>query len=260
MLYLLLGLAALLVAPARSAAYTHGQPAGAGAAAAHRRRRRRRWLARASCSCAAPVGYAMSLATLGSWLLWGARCGLPGRLPAMRSHSPGQTSRIETDHLEVELDHDTGDIRGRVLKGFFAGRDLETLEPAELGASVAGLPFADPQSAQLVEAYLDRMHPDLARGHGARGRGHGRGPDGRMTRERGAGYPGAERRRQRGRHPPRAPRADDEAASRPRRLDLPRRQDQRGQGRAAGKMKPDPAKRRQRIDRRLRARKVLALA
>ena len=28
--------------------------------------------------------------------------------------------------------------------------------------------FEDPQSAQLIEAYLDRIYPSLARGHGAR--------------------------------------------------------------------------------------------
>src|SRR5581483_6286555 len=39
--------------------------------------------------------------------------------------------------------------------------------------------------------------------------------------------------RRRGGHPACPPRADDEAAPRPRRLHLPRRQDQRGQGRAA---------------------------
>ena len=90
---------------------------------------------------------------------------------------------MTTEHLEVELDHDTGDIRGRVLKGFFAGRLLEDLKPVELAHLWQDCRFADPQSAQIIEAYLDRLHPswreDLARAEGE----HGSGPEGRMTRE-----------------------------------------------------------------------------
>ena len=43
--------------------------------------------------------------------------------------------------------------------------------------------FADPQSAQIIETYLDRLHPswreDLARAEGE----HTAGPGGKMTRE-----------------------------------------------------------------------------
>ena len=70
----------------------------------------------------------------------------------------------------MELDHDTGEIRGRVLKGFFAGRDLETLAPVEMAHLWQDCRFADPQSAQIIEAYLDRAHPtwreDMARARG----------------------------------------------------------------------------------------------
>jgi hypothetical protein len=60
---------------------------------------------------------AIPLAMFGSWLLWGRT--LPPWLGGGGSarRSPGQTSRIETDHLEMELDHDTGEMHGRVLKG-----------------------------------------------------------------------------------------------------------------------------------------------
>ena len=88
-----------------------------------------------------------------------------------------------TEHLEVELDHDTGDIGGRVLKGSFAGRQLEELAPLEMAHLWQDCRFADPQSAQILEAYLDRAHPtwreDLGRTEGE----HTSGPEGRMTRE-----------------------------------------------------------------------------
>jgi len=125
------------------------------------------------------ANYAMSLAALGAWLLWGG--GLPWNLSGPAQKSPGQTSRVVTEHLEVELDHDTGQIRGRVLKGFFTGRSLESLSPAEMAHLWQDCRFADPQSAQIVEAYLDRAHPtwreDMARTDSERTMG------GTMTRE-----------------------------------------------------------------------------
>src|SRR5258705_11999476 len=63
------------------------------------------------------VGYAMSLAALGSWLLWGGGAFSWGGFSGSARKSPGQTSRVVTEHLEVELDHDTGDISRPVLKG-----------------------------------------------------------------------------------------------------------------------------------------------
>ncbi|MTD93784.1 DnaJ domain-containing protein [Hyphomicrobium sp. xq] len=124
---------------------------------------------------------AIPLGMFGSWLIWGRT--LPPWLGGGGSarRSPGQTSRIETDHLEMELDHDTGEMHGRVLKGMFAGRDIDTLSPTDLGLLWQDCRHTDLRSAQLVEAYLDRIHPtwreDMARGESDMSRG----PDGRMT-------------------------------------------------------------------------------
>lgn len=126
------------------------------------------------------IAYAMPLAMLGVWILssqggagWGS---LRGSGP-----SGGQTSRIVTDHLEMELDHDTGAMRGRVLRGVFAGRPIERLAPAELALLWRDCQFTDPKSAQLIEAWLDRTHPtwreDMARAESEPGAG------GVMTRE-----------------------------------------------------------------------------
>src|SRR6185436_17561341 len=127
------------------------------------------------------VGYAMSLAALGSWLLWGGGGSAWGGFPGRAQKSPGQTSRVVTEHLEVELDHDTGEIRGRVLKGAFTGRLLEDLAPADMARLWQDCRFSDPQSAQILEAYLDRAHPswrdDLGRTEGAQGASN----EGRMT-------------------------------------------------------------------------------
>jgi hypothetical protein len=115
------------------------------------------------------VGYAVSLAALGSWLLWGQGAA-PWGSSGGAQRSPGQTSRVATEHLEVELDHDTGEMRGRVLKGSFAGRTLDELSPIEVAQLWRDCRFADPQSTRILEAYLDRAHPswreDLARQEG----------------------------------------------------------------------------------------------
>jgi len=124
----------------------------------------------------API--AIPLAMFGSWLLWGSTSG-PWVNGSARK-SPGQTSRVETDHLEMELDHDTGEMRGSVLKGLFAGRNIESLTPADMALLWQDCRNSDPQSAQIIEVYLDRIHPtwreDVARGESKMGRG----PDGRM--------------------------------------------------------------------------------
>lgn len=125
----------------------------------------------------APV--AIPLAMLGSWLLWGSTTGPWGGGRARKSQ--GQTSRIVTDHLEMELDHDTGEMRGRVLKGLFADRNIESLTPADMALLWQDCRITDPQSAQIIEAYLDRVHAtwrdDVARGESKMGSG----PGGRMT-------------------------------------------------------------------------------
>ena len=182
MQFLLLGLAALLLFLLAARAYTMANPQvlvrqlriGAGVAA----------LAGAGFLVfRGLVGYAMSLAALGSWLLWGGGGISWGGFPGSAQKSPGQASRVVTEHLDVELDHDTGEISGRVLEGAFAGRQLEQLAPIEMARLWQDCRFADPQSAQILEAYLDRAHPtwreDLARTGGE----PGPGPEGRMTRE-----------------------------------------------------------------------------
>lgn len=118
----------------------------------------------------------------GIWLISGQ--GLPtptfGPSPA-RPEASGKSS-VATEHLEMVLDHQTGEMRGRIRKGFFQGRRIETLRPVELAHLWQDCRFVDPQSAQLVEAYLDRLHPswreDMARAEA----GEPKGPDGRMTR------------------------------------------------------------------------------
>ena len=120
--------------------------------------------------------YGMWLAALGAWMLFGQRLprGWPG---GTASGNDTRVSRVTTDFLEVELEHDSGAMRGRVIKGFFQGRDLESLRPVEVAHLWSDCQFEDPQSAQILEAYLDRIHPtwrdDIARGDRSNGTNEG---------------------------------------------------------------------------------------
>ena len=118
--------------------------------------------------------FAMPLAMLGLWLFT-RRWGLPGRGWGTPGPATRQTSQVVTDHLEMEMDLDSGAMRGRVLKGVFAGRSIDGMAPAELALLWQDCRFEDPQSAQLIEAYLDGIHPtwreDMARAEDETGAG-----------------------------------------------------------------------------------------
>jgi hypothetical protein len=68
----------------------------------------------------------------------------------------GQTSQVATAWLEIELSHDTGEMRGRVLKGAFANRSLTSLAQEQLLALYREAAPQDGETARLLEAYLDR--------------------------------------------------------------------------------------------------------
>jgi DnaJ domain len=111
-------------------------------------------LARGALPLAIPVGlFGLALLGLpvGPWFR-----GLGGSA----EKSPGQTSGVRTEGLAMELDHDSGEMEGRCLKGPFAGRMLSSLTDDELFQLLAELRANDQQGALLLEAYLDRRLPD----------------------------------------------------------------------------------------------------
>lgn len=72
----------------------------------------------------------------------------------------GQTSEIATRFLRVTLDHDTGAIAGEIIDGPHAGRRLEDLGLDDLIGLLGVCQAEDEQSAQVLAAYLDRIHPE----------------------------------------------------------------------------------------------------
>jgi hypothetical protein len=130
------------------------------------------------------IDLALLLGGLGAWLLgWsGFRIpGLGGRAP----RAPGSVSRVRSAMIEMELDHDTGEMGGSVLAGAFAGQRLESFDEASLQHLLTECRAGDPDGVRLLEAYLDRRFPRWREtSHGNEGAQPGaRSPSDAMTEE-----------------------------------------------------------------------------
>jgi len=76
-----------------------------------------------------------------------------------KGHSSGQASAVNTRYLHMELDHDSGAMWGNVVYGPYSGRDLHDLADADILHLLADCNENDPESAQILTAYLDRERP-----------------------------------------------------------------------------------------------------
>lgn len=106
--------------------------------------------------------------------------------PGNANKSAGQQSRVRTRTIEMELDHDTGDMEGRVVRGKYASQMLSSMSESELIDLWNECQKRDTQAAQLLEAYMDRRTPDWREGVGARAKQSGASggrSDGPITRD-----------------------------------------------------------------------------
>jgi DnaJ domain len=135
-------------------------------------------LLRGEIGVAISVG-AVGLGLLGWVSLW------PAGFASRTQKSAGQTSRVRTACLEMELDHDSGAMRGRILAGRLEGSSLDALDPQTL---VQLLGEFDRDSRDLLATYLDRRQPgwrEHAQSDAAAGRSGGTraASGGKMTEE-----------------------------------------------------------------------------
>ena len=98
----------------------------------------------ASSRVALPLGLA-GLSLLG-WLPWG-----PAGFGARTRKSPGQVSRVRTAFVEMELDHDSGAMRGRILAGPHEGVALDALVRARRWSALLA------RSTRKAAPYLQRI-------------------------------------------------------------------------------------------------------
>jgi hypothetical protein len=101
---------------------------------------------------------------------------------AARGPRGGNQSQVETRFVTMTLDHDSGDMDGKVREGPYAGQRLSAMNLEDLVALYRAALEADVQSASVLESYLDRFHGDGWRGDGDAGGAAPAGDDGPMTK------------------------------------------------------------------------------
>jgi hypothetical protein len=99
---------------------------------------------------------ALGLGGLGAWLL-GMRNGSLFQL-FKSSSRPGKrkASCVRSAMIEMELDHESGKMRGMVLAGPDEGKSLDSMTRPQCEALYDLCCRDDPEGARLMEAYLDR--------------------------------------------------------------------------------------------------------
>jgi len=118
---------------------------------------------RGEIGLAIPLG-AVGLGLLG-WLPFG-----PAGFSARTQKSSGKISRVSSAYFDMELDHDSGEMRGRVIAGQHQGTVLASLDVKTLAGMLNEI---DEESRALLVAYLDRRDSswsEHAQGDAAAGR------------------------------------------------------------------------------------------
>ena len=117
---------------------------------------------RGQAAIAAPI-FVFGLGLMGKSTLF------PTGFPWERK-SPGQSSRVRTSVIAMELDHDSGRMDGEVLTGPAKGRRLSGLTDAELGSLHRLCASAGDQKPALVRGMARPHEAVLARSLGWQGR------------------------------------------------------------------------------------------
>ncbi|MFG1464822.1 molecular chaperone DnaJ [Xanthobacter sp. DSM 24535] len=126
------------------------------------------------------------LAQVGGGGIGGWFSGLFGQGRFGGSANPPRVSRVSSPVFEMELNHTSGTLTGKIIAGPRTGTSLDDLTVPDLLALRGGL---DPQSLALIEAYLDRRapawreDPQSNTGHGGGRSAHSAARNSAMTEE-----------------------------------------------------------------------------
>ena len=104
------------------------------------------------------IGVAIPLGVFGLGLLGWIPFG-PAGFSQRTQKSAGQTSRVRSAFLEMELDHDSGAMRGRIVAGSQARRGARARSTSRRWPACSTR--FDEESRALLVAYLDRRDARL---------------------------------------------------------------------------------------------------
>lgn len=127
------------------------------------------------------MNVAIPMFMLGAGLL-GQNMAFPNGFP-WQQKSTGQTSRVNTSVLAMELDHDTSTMDGTILAGPLKGRKLSTLSMDEVRVVHRICVAAPDQSRALFEAWLDRSRSGWREAWGGQEKQTSQASSGAMTRK-----------------------------------------------------------------------------
>lgn len=88
----------------------------------------------------------------------------PTLLPFLRRYQQNRQSSMQTRFVRLRMNILTGELDGDILEGEFSGKSLQSLSLVELQQLLEKLREQDAESAALLIAYLDRVHPEWSGG------------------------------------------------------------------------------------------------
>lgn len=98
------------------------------------------------------IGVASMLVFFASSVLLRGRL---GPIDFNTAHTPkGVKSQVRSTHFEMQMDHDSGAVQGKVMTGYFAGRDLMSIDEHEIRDLLDEIDN-EPDSLSLLETWLD---------------------------------------------------------------------------------------------------------
>jgi len=103
----------------------------------------------------AAIGALLPLIPRGARLFLGL---WPTLKPYFQRYQQNHQSNMKSRYVCLQIDMLSGELRGEILAGEFAGRELQTLTLDELLQLLKKYKQDDAESAALVMAYLDRKH------------------------------------------------------------------------------------------------------
>lgn len=99
---------------------------------------------------------AIGLGGLGIWLLGWRNGSFLRMFGASSKPRPQKASFVRSAMIEMELDHESGKMRGTILAGPDEGKSLDSLTRPQCESVYDLCCRDDPEGARLMEAYLDR--------------------------------------------------------------------------------------------------------